>query len=64
MKKYGKDVRKVVQIGNCQGVTLPKNFLKRHDLELGDQVEIVFNNVLKITPLQDTDIQKELGEKG
>lgn len=61
-KHYGKSVRKVVKVGECSGVTLPKEYLDNHNLKVGDHVEVVFNNILKLAPLHDKDIKKELGE--
>lgn len=35
---------KITKIGNSQGVTLPKEFLDKNGLELGDKLEVHFIN--------------------
>jgi antitoxin component of MazEF toxin-antitoxin module len=38
-----KDIRKVVRIGGCLGITLPKEYVKNIKLKKGDFVEFYFD---------------------
>lgn len=57
----GKSIRKIVQIGECSGVILPKEYLERNDIERGDEIELVFNGIVKIKPIDEDKIRQELG---
>jgi len=54
----GKSVRKLVQIGNAVGITLPAEYLKNHNLELGQSMEVCFNDVVMIEPLDLEKVRK------
>lgn len=46
-RKYGKSLRRVVQIGESLGITLPKDYVKKLGLKKGDVVELLFDTSLK-----------------
>lgn len=56
----GKSIRKLVQIGNAVGITLPAEYLKAHNLELGQSMEVYFNDVIRVEPLNLEKIRKVL----
>jgi len=56
----GKTVRKIVKVGNSFGVTLPRKFLNAHGLKLGDDLELFFNDVVMIQPLDLEKVKKVL----
>ena len=45
--------RKIIQIGNSFGITIPKEWLDQHHLVKGDMVPIVANNILKVVPISE-----------
>ena len=47
-----KQSRKLIKIGESSlGVILPKGWLRFHDLEYGDRLEIITNGNVKIKPV-------------
>ena len=59
----GKDVRKIIQVGKCFAVTLPKEYIEEHELKLGDLLEINFNDALHIEPVSEAEILSKLGQR-
>jgi len=49
-KGIGVGVRRIVTIGDCVGVILPKEFLVTHGLQAGDEVGLVWNGHLQVIP--------------
>ena len=65
MPEYlGKDVRKIIRVGGSAAVTLPKEYLEAHSLKLGDKMELNFNHILNIEPVNRAEIRKKLGKEG
>jgi antitoxin component of MazEF toxin-antitoxin module len=65
MTEYlGKDVRKIIRVGDSAGVTIPKEYLEAHGLKIGDRMELNFNHILNIEPLNQAEIRKKLGKEG
>lgn len=60
----GKAIRKVVKVGNSIGVTLPKKFLVAHGLQLGDDLELFFDDVVMIQPLDLEKVRKAVERGG
>lgn len=59
----GKDIRKVVQVGNASAVTLPADYFENAGIERGDKVEIIFlGSIAKIKPISETEIEEEISE--
>jgi antitoxin component of MazEF toxin-antitoxin module len=58
---FGKAIRKIIQIGECDGITIPRKYLETNNLKRGDSVELFFNNIIRVQPLRDDDIRKQLG---
>jgi antitoxin component of MazEF toxin-antitoxin module len=56
----GKSVRKLVKVGNSIGITLPAEYLRAHNLELGGSMEICFDRILHAEPLDLMKIQRAL----
>ncbi len=56
----GKTTRKIVQVGECSGITLPKDFLETHGLKRGDRVELICNDVIVVKPIREDEIEREL----
>lgn len=50
-KVLGKTIRKIVKVGNSIGITLPREYLEAHNLKLGESMEICFNKILRVEPL-------------
>jgi len=48
MKNTKSKARKLIPIGGSVGITVPKPFLEKNSLKKGDQVGVVFNDVLLI----------------
>lgn len=61
-KTVGKAVRRIIQVGECSGIILPKEYLTANKLKRGDRVEIVYNSIVRIEPLRDEDIRRKLAE--
>jgi len=59
-ERVGKDIRKIIQVGKCFAVTLPKEYVERHKLKLGDLVEVYFNGHLWIEPVNKAEIASKL----
>jgi len=56
-----KDVRKLIQVGKCFAVTVPREYVEAHKLKLGDLLEISFNCDLHIEPVNEAEILSKLG---
>jgi len=56
----GKTVRKVFRVGSSLVITLPAEYVEAHKLKPGCLVEVVFNDVVKIVPVREEDIEREL----
>jgi antitoxin component of MazEF toxin-antitoxin module len=51
-KSVGKTVKKLLKIGESAAITLPPDYLKKFNLEPGeDYVEIFYNDLLIVKPL-------------
>jgi antitoxin component of MazEF toxin-antitoxin module len=64
MKKHealGKTVRRILQVGNSSGVTLPDEYLRAHGLKRGDLVEVTFNRKVLIEPLNLEELRRKVG---
>ncbi len=62
--KAGKDLRRVLQIGESTGITLPAEYLKLNNIERGDKVEVVFSGeVVKVQPFNEEEIRKRVEEE-
>ena len=47
-------VRTIFKLGNYSLViSLPKAFVKKHDLKAGDRVPVVANSILKVIPMKE-----------
>ncbi len=57
-----KIVRKIVQIGKCSGITLPKEYLEDNNLKRGDRVELIYNGNLLVKSIRVDEIERELAE--
>jgi len=57
----GKDIRKIIRVGGSVAITLPKEYLDAHGLKLGDKMELNFNEVLHVEPVNEAEIRKKLG---
>jgi len=58
----GKDVKKIIQAGASLAITLPKAYLEAHGLKQGDFVEVYFNSVIHIEPLDLNQVKAKLGK--
>ena len=56
----GKIVRKLFKIGDSIAVTIPPEFLKAHEIGVGTQVEILYNNAIIIKPIIVKDVIAEV----
>lgn len=53
MESKTESVRKVLQIGECTGITLPIDYLRESGLSQGDFVSVKFNEeTAKVKPLE------------
>lgn len=51
--KTEKSVRKVLQIGECTGITLPSEYLKQAGIDRGDFVQVTFGeNSAEVEPIK------------
>jgi antitoxin component of MazEF toxin-antitoxin module len=46
-----KDVRKVFKLGQSLAITLPSEYVKRKNIREGDLVEIYFDDLIHIKPV-------------
>ena len=46
----GEEKRKLVRIGNSLGITIPKAFIDYHALKIGDNVKLLYRDVVIIIP--------------
>jgi antitoxin component of MazEF toxin-antitoxin module len=59
----GKSVRKLIKVGNSIGITLPTEYLRAHNLELGGSMEICFDQILYVEPLNMEKIQQVVEQR-
>ena len=57
----GKDIRKVLPVGDSLAVTIPKEYVEAHNIKKGDTMEVLFNEILHISPVNLEEIRKKLG---
>jgi antitoxin component of MazEF toxin-antitoxin module len=50
-EKVGKDVRKLFKLGGSLVITLPNEYVKRRSLKEGDLVEIYFDDIVYMRPV-------------
>lgn len=57
-----KSIRKIVQIGDASAVTIPPEYLRKQDLERGDEVNLFFSEsgVVLIKPILESDVREEV----
>jgi len=59
-ESIGKTVKKLLKIGESAAITLPPDYLKKFNLEPGeDYVEIFYNDLLIIKPLPKRKLQAQ-----
>ena len=58
----GKAIKKIIQVGHCHAITLPREYLKAHNLKQGDFVEVFFNSIIHVEPLDMNEIKLKLGK--
>jgi antitoxin component of MazEF toxin-antitoxin module len=58
--KAGKDIRKVVRVGNSVGIILPFDYVKSLNLRPGDLVEVYYNRTLQLEPVDQKEILRKL----
>ena len=63
-EKFGRDIRKIIRVGESAAVTLPQEYMQVHGLKIGDKVEINYNGFLHIEPIDENDIRRKLGKRG
>lgn len=59
-KLLGKDIRKVIPVGDSLAITIPKEYVQAHSIKKGDSMEVLFNEIIHITPLNLDEIEKKL----
>ena len=52
-KNVGTAIRKIIKIGKSHGICIPHEFLHKNGIEIGDEVIVCFNHVLKVISLQE-----------
>lgn len=57
-RKYGKEIRTVQRIGGSLMISLPRGYVKAHDVKKGDQIEIDYDTEFR-GRLVDTERIKE-----
>jgi len=50
-EKIGKDVRRLFKLGGSFVITLPNEYVKRRNLKEGDLVEIYFDDIVYMRPV-------------
>jgi len=61
---FGKAIKKIIQVGQSLAITIPKEYLKAHKLKQGDRMEVIFNRIIQIEPLNVDEIKSKLEKKG
>lgn len=61
-KIIGKTIRRILPHGNSVAVTLPHEYIKAHGLKTGDSVEVIYNEILRIEPVNVEKLLDALGE--
>lgn len=56
-------VRKIIKVGDSAAITLPKDYLEAHNLEVGDKVRIIFNRIFLGKPIKIEELKEELSEE-
>jgi len=59
-KILGKAVNKLRRVGGSFVLVIPMNYVKTHELENGDSMEIFFDEILRIEPVKESDILKKV----
>jgi len=57
-----KSIRRIIQVGASSGIVLPKDFLLSCGLKRGDNVELIYNGMVKIKPIHPEELRAELLE--
>ncbi len=47
-------VRKVIALGGSLAITLPKEFVKAHNIKEGDDLPVAADHILKVIPMAET----------
>lgn len=50
--------RRIFRVGNSKGISLPPPWLKYFNLDVGDEVELICDNEIKIRPIQKREAKK------
>jgi hypothetical protein len=59
---YGKDVRRLIKLGDSLVISLPQEYIHHHNLKQGARVEIYYNDVVHLAPLDVHGIKLKLGK--
>jgi antitoxin component of MazEF toxin-antitoxin module len=62
-EKFGRDIRKIIRVGESAAITVPQQYMQEHGLKIGDKVELNFDGILNIEPIDENDIRRKLGKK-
>jgi len=57
-----RDTRKVIDLGKCKGVTLPKEYVEFHKISGKEKLDIVYNRFLIVPPPDATLEEKQRAE--
>ena len=63
VEHLGKDVRRIIRVGDSIGITLPPDYLRAHGLKVGDQIELTYNRIIRFEPISREEIRRKLGGK-
>lgn len=55
---YGKDIRRALKLGRSIAVTLPRGFVKAHNIKPGDMFEVPYNKELHLKPISTDEIKE------
>nr|QBN22556.1 hypothetical protein [uncultured archaeon] len=58
--EIGKKQRKIFKVGDSKVVSLPPEFLRQHDIKEGDEVEVLFNDIVQIEAVDEENVHKEM----
>jgi bifunctional DNA-binding transcriptional regulator/antitoxin component of YhaV-PrlF toxin-antitoxin module len=57
---FGKSVRKVTNAGASLIISLPKEWADEHGIKKGDKLELVFDDMLYVRPLETAKLSERL----
>ena len=54
------DIRTIIQVGGSLAITLPMEYVKTHNIKIGDSIYILYNDYIYIKPINKEELAKKV----